>query len=99
MTMRAASGRATKLSTSLDFRAVMERIALVSGAGDEVRREPCHDVVGDYLAGAAFRIAQPALSREPLLLTGNIVGDPCKRLPRHHDPAGGDLRPRVRRID
>src|ERR1700720_2446019 len=61
------------------------------GAGDEVRRQPVPDGVGDDLGGAVFGIALRALLGEALRRAGNIVIDMGKGLVGQDDFAGCDF--------
>src|SRR6185437_13072298 len=67
---RAGSGRATKASTSA---ALTATIVSGSGPGDEKRRQPVPDVVGDDLDRAVFGVALGALLGEALRRARDVV--------------------------
>ena len=59
-----------------------------SGAGDEERRQPRPDVVGNQLRGAVLGVAQAAGAREALGLARNVVTHAGKGLAGEDGLAG-----------
>ena len=65
----------------------------------EIRRKPRLDIVGDFLGGTVFGVAQPALAREALLLTRDIVRYPCEGLTCDNDSSGREFGQGIRAVD
>src|ERR1700722_4091302 len=60
-------------------------------AGVEEVRQPRLKMLGDFLGGAIFGVADGAGAGKSLVAAGNIVGDPRESIAAHHDLAGGNF--------
>src|SRR5271168_4570914 len=63
------------MACAIGMRGSSPRMTAALRAGDEIRRQPVPDCLGDDLDGVVFGVALRALLGEPLLRTGNVVVD------------------------